>query len=99
MAREGGTISYEDLVADAGIPPDLHLAPLLREISTEEDAAGRGMLTAVVVRRSTGLPGGGFFDLAARLGRDTTDRDRCWRDEHARVVLSHARGTDQEQPP
>jgi hypothetical protein len=61
---------------------------LLGQISVEEDAAGRGMLSVLVVCQEDGMPGTGFFDLAQRMGRDVGDRERCWSDE-ARVVLSH----------
>jgi hypothetical protein len=84
-------MTYADLLEVLGRPEGLDdLAALLREISMEEDAAGRGLLSAVVVRGS-GLPGGGFFQLAEERGRDTSDREACWRAEHARVVAEHAR--------
>ena len=59
---------------------------MLEEISREEDAAGRGMLSALVVHK-TGeqKPGGGFFTLAEKLGRDITDRDKVWIEEVIKV--------------
>jgi hypothetical protein len=60
----------------------------LGQISVEEDAAGRGMLSALVVHKDDGKPGKGFFDLAKTLGRDVTDEDRCWNDE-VKTVLQH----------
>jgi hypothetical protein len=91
-ARAGATITYAELLAAIGRPDGLDgLAGLLREISVEEDTAGRGLLTAVVVR-SSGLPGSGFFELAAERGRDVSDRETCWRREHERVVVE-ARNT------
>jgi hypothetical protein len=51
-------------------------------LSSEEAAAGRGMLTAVVVRKyGDKKPGPGFFELAKHLGRDTNDTDTCWIEE------------------
>ena len=68
---------------------------MLREIAAEENAAGRGMLTALVVYSSGDMqPGPGFFDLAGRLGKNTNDTLRCWIKELKRVhgYWSKARG-------
>ena len=68
-------------------PRDIRLAYLLEDISIEENAAGRGMLTVLVVHKSGDMkPGPGFFDLAAKLGRNTSDRDKCWLSEFNLVV-------------
>jgi hypothetical protein len=88
--RGTGTISYSALVARISAvrleARDKRLDGLLEEISTDEDAAGRGMLSVVVVHKTGDLqPGPGFFELAARLGRDTTDRLKCWAEEFRRV--------------
>jgi hypothetical protein len=62
------------------------LCDLLGEIAREEDDAGRGMLTVVVVHKTGDMqPGPGFFELAQELGRDTSDIDKCWIDELVRV--------------
>ncbi|MFP3906540.1 MAG: hypothetical protein ACLFRV_10150 [Acidimicrobiales bacterium] len=100
VARRGTTITYAQLLeALAERDPDLRalaesdLATALRSVSTREDEAGRGLLTAVVVRRSSGLPGGGFFRLAAERGRAVEDRSAAWSTELARVHAAHsARG-------
>lgn len=89
-ARRQTTMTYTELLQSIGRPEGFdNLAGLLREISMAEEAAGRGLLSAVVVRAPGGLPGGGFFQLAASLGRDTADRQACWRAEHEHVVLAH----------
>ena len=79
VAARRRLIPYSDLVA--GIrsldlePQGDRLAHLLGEISTAEHAAGRGMLTVVVVHKhGDGMPGAGFFELARSLGRDTRDK-------------------------
>ena len=55
---------------------------MLGQISEEEDAAGRGMLSVLVVHKDGDkMPGPGFFTLAKKLGRDISDRDKCWSDE------------------
>jgi hypothetical protein len=71
---------------------DPRLDYLLDEISREEDAAGRGMLSVVVIRKppQESLPGPGFFKLAKKLGRDTSDRNTCWVEELVRVY-SHSK--------
>ena len=59
---------------------------ILAEISREEDAAGRGMLSAVVVhKKGIKRPGTGFFKLAKELGRDTSDKKRCLKEELDKV--------------
>jgi hypothetical protein len=65
---------------------DFHgdLVPLLRAVSVEEDRAGRGLLSALVVT-DEGRPGAGWFRLAAEHGRDAEDPERCWRRERDRL--------------
>lgn len=90
IVRKRAPIFYSDLTKRISSitfsPHDYAFHFLLYEISVEEDAAGRGMLSALVVRQEDGLPGQGFFDLAKKLGRDVSDRIKCWNDE-TRVVL------------
>ena len=78
----GGTIAYSDLVKNiASIKieaRDTRLFHMLGEISTEEDALGRGMPTVVVVHKHDMQPGPGFFELAQSLGRNTKDKLKCW---------------------
>jgi molybdopterin synthase catalytic subunit len=65
---------------------DQRLFHLLGEISSEENAAGRGMLSVIVVHKAGDMqPGPGFFELAKRLGRDTSDILRCWVEELKKV--------------
>jgi hypothetical protein len=89
-ARSVQLLSYSDLVRGVrAIQLQMHsdaMAAMLGEISSEEDAAGRGMLTAIVVDKSDlQRPGAGFFTLAKRLGRDTSDPERFWITEVNRV--------------
>ena len=92
VARAGDTITYAELLeAIEARDPDLReraeadLASVLRAVSVAADEAGQGLLTAVVVRSGSGLPGGGFFELAAERGRDVADRPTAWRRELSRV--------------
>lgn len=81
-ARRGRTMTYTELCEEiASInfdPHDPRLPHLLGQISTAEDAEGRGMLTAVVVHKHDGQPGDGFYKLAASLGREAKDPEDAW---------------------
>jgi hypothetical protein len=85
-AKRRGMITYSDLVKSIRRislePNDGRLAHMLGEISSEEDSAGRGMLTAVVVHKEGDMePGPGFYELAKSRGRNTSNLLRCWVDE------------------
>lgn len=89
-ARRRGMITYSDLFSRlsriAMQPHDPRVYPFLEEISLSEDAAGRGMLTVVVVHKTGDMePGKGFYDLAKRLRRDTSDLQKCWIEELHKV--------------
>ena len=82
VARAGRTVTYNDLAAAVGWDMDdpaaaREVAGILRAISTAEHAAGRPLLSVVVVGAKAGRPGKGFFKLAQRLGRydGAADRD------------------------
>jgi len=84
------TITYSDLVSKIKAIDLLPSSPafwdMLGEISTEENAAGRGMLTVIVVHgQGETMPGAGFFKLARRLGRDFRDERSYWMEELKRV--------------
>ena len=90
VARARGNIAYSDLVQHIRSihihHEDPRLAHLLGELSEAEHKEGRGMLTVVVTHKEGDqLPGGGFFELARQLGRDTSDREKCWVTEINRV--------------
>ena len=91
-ARMGSDITYGELtqsIRSISFGPHDHVFHLmLGEISEEEDAAGRGMLTALVVYQDDRKPGPGFWDLARRLGRNINDRDKCWIEEFQRVIAA-----------
>src|SRR5262245_59543902 len=94
-AKERQMIPYSDFVARLkSIRIDAHdqrLRHLLEEISSEESAAGRGMLTALVVQKRGDMqPGPGFFELAQRLGHNTTDIVKFWIEEVKRVFKAWA---------
>ena len=67
VARNSGLTTYGELAPIAGLPA-VAVGRLLDEIVTDEVSAERPMLSAVVVD-SKGRIGGGFFKMAADLGR------------------------------
>jgi hypothetical protein len=92
-AKRRLTISYSDLVKEITAiqfePYDTRLFHLLGETSKEEDAAGRGMLTAVVVHKTGDMqPGPGFYKLATEIGHAPTDPIRFWIEELNRVFAT-----------
>lgn len=89
-ARDERTIPYSELTGKVHTihfsPDDSALHHMLDEISREEDAAGRGMLSVIVVHKTgDSRPGQGFFKLGTKLGRDVSDREKCWIEEFRKV--------------
>lgn len=89
-AKVRGMIPYSELVetvTEFDMEPNSYtFAAMLGEISSEEDAAGRGMLSVIVVHKDGDMqPGPGFFELAGELGRDTSDILKCWVEELKKV--------------
>jgi hypothetical protein len=96
-AKVRGMIPYSDLVREIKAAKfaahDTRLFHLLGEISVEEDASGRGMLSVVVVHKHGDMqPGPGFFLLAQHLGRDTKDFLKFWVDELKKVHAYWSKG-------
>ena len=92
-AREGRTIAYSELVAEVKTikvkPNSDALAMMLDGISRSEDAAGRGMLSVLVVHKGDDqMSGRGFFKLAKDLGREFDDECEFWNRESKRVIGS-----------
>ena len=88
VAQAGGLITYTELSdrinAYNARSPSFHT--LITEIAREEFQAGRGMLSAVVVKADTREPGDGFYLFAeAELGATLADRPAFWREELHRV--------------
>ncbi len=84
------TISYSELAESVQLaslkPFSQPLFAVLTELSREEDAAGRGMLSAVVIRKDGRKSRkSGFIKLAEKLGRDVTNVRECWNAEIERV--------------
>jgi hypothetical protein len=97
------TIPYSDLVVQVKAIDLPRNSPtlwnMLGEISTAEDAAGRGMLTVIVVHgQGDTLPGAGFFRLARRLGKDVSDERAFWTEELKRVYASWSTSDESAEP-
>ena len=89
-ARAQSVIAYSILAAKVQTIPFSErsqlLFEILTEISREEDAAGLGLLSVVVVHKTGDFrPGPGFFNLARSLGRGSKNPDECWVEELKKV--------------
>ena len=101
LAGQRATIAYKELSdwikAETGIlipPSSSRMNEMLGDISKAENQAGRGMLSALVIRRGEKTPGAGFYALAKDMDKDsgTTDEDKkkFWEQELNKVYDSHA---------
>ena len=83
VARAGKTIGRDEVACllglDLAAPPDRQaLVRILNDIAFLENAAGRPLLSAVVVLPEIGYPGKAFFLLARELGLNTFGDDRSF---------------------
>ena len=74
------TITYREAAKGLRLSPPntiLQVTDALEQIMTEDAAAGRPFIAAMVISKMRGgLPAPGFFDCAARLGRFVDDATR-----------------------
>src|SRR6266550_5302135 len=82
-ARRKKLITYGELLEQIEAikfqdPHDTIFHRMLGQLSWEEDAGNRGMITAIVVHKGDQTPGDGFWRLADELGRDTSDKWKFW---------------------
>ena len=86
VARNQTYTTYTDIALFANLDMSVvadrdKISGLLEDIARHEQAAGRPMLTAVVIHELDNLPGNGFFTIAQEFGRfDESDRLRFWID-------------------
>ncbi|MBN2331379.1 MAG: hypothetical protein JXC85_06195 [Candidatus Aenigmarchaeota archaeon] len=99
VARKGksdnikGIIYYEELMSLVGLghenPDDRYheIGKILDDINRADRKKTGLLITAVVVRKDTKMPGNGFFELAFELGcfNKWGQRYRFWVDEIKRV--------------
>lgn len=80
-ARNEDLITYSDLVLGTGLSTEsevgrIQISQILGMIGEDEAAAGRPLITAVVVHKGEGTPGVGFYDLAQRCNKLRLGQDR-----------------------
>jgi len=86
-AQQRKTIYYEDIARIMKLPTrGDHMAKevgqILGEISECEHNQGRPLLSAIVIRKDTGMPGEGFFKLARQLNKfQGQDEQNFWKNE------------------
>jgi hypothetical protein len=73
VARANRTITYRAIAPQAEVDPGHEffatlVGHKLDEVNRLEHAAGRRLLSAVVIGEETGMPGSGFFVCARELG-------------------------------
>ncbi len=88
VARNRRTINYKEIAEIMGLPERgsymaRETGKILGKISKYEDTHNRPLLSAVVVREDTRIPGEGFFTLARELGEleENMDERTFWRRE------------------
>ena len=92
-AQYGGRTTYQDIAVIMGLPMTGNymggqIGLILNEIVEDEMAAGRPMLSAVVVS-SGGRPGPGFYALARECGRLKTGvSDEAFRKAECEAVYA-----------
>ena len=83
-AKEGSIVRYEELAPALGLKLErdhdrAEIGRVLGEISKEEVAAERPMLSALVVHKGGDeMPGSGFFSLAQELARYKGGDRKVW---------------------
>lgn len=103
VARRRATISYSDVVAamrTVSLPPDsTAFHHMLGDVSARTFDDGAPLLSAVVVHKHDGKPGGGFARLARRLGFEVDENaaaeDAFWGQQ---LTAVHAWWSDRRRP-
>lgn len=88
-ARQRQTITYGELsrrLTTATIPARSYaMSAILGEIIRDDEPEEWGVLATLVVRKSDGLPGAGYFKAAAARGLDESDYRAYWQQQFDRV--------------
>ncbi len=88
VAKQRRIITYGDLALLLPVyihPGSYAFTRLLSQVCAAADQAGEGSLCALVVSKSTGIPGAGFFRGMAEQGIDVSDFQDYWQAEVERV--------------
>jgi hypothetical protein len=93
-ARARRIVTYSEVCAELTTvhlhPHSFVFAHLLREVCSEGFELGEGILCALVVSKTTGMPGGGYFRGMADLGFDASDLEKRWREDVEEVFARWA---------
>ncbi|MCA9883804.1 MAG: hypothetical protein KC708_12570 [Anaerolineae bacterium] len=86
VARQRSLITYSEVCKRMRTvnphPGSYVFQAILREMCFSEEAAGRGLLCALVVNQSKGIPGAGFFRaLGQERPQFADDLQAGWREE------------------
>ena len=92
VAQNEDVITYSEVARRAGINTNWNgwrarIGAILDHINRIEHCEGRPLLSAVVVRKSSNMPGAGFFRLTKTLGLQSSGEDnfKFWLKEIRRV--------------
>ncbi len=88
VAKQGRIVTYGDLALLLPIyihPGSYAFTRLLSQVCAVAENEGEGSLCALVVSKSTGIPGAGFFRGMAEQGVDVSDFQNYWQAEVERV--------------
>ena len=96
IAANQGLVLYSQIShIVAKEPSDPTFWQMLGEISEDTEKRFGVLLTAIVVNKRDGFPGGEFFDLALELNRGVNDMLEFWARE---VRAVHDKATSLRQP-
>jgi hypothetical protein len=88
LAKQKRIVTYSELALLLPVyihPGSYNFTRLLSQVCVAEEAAGHGLLCALVVSKATGIPGAGFFRGAAERGYDASNPDEYWQAQLERV--------------
>ena len=90
IAKAGKTTDYSDVVLSFRSilrkePNDALFHTMLGQISVEEHAAGRPLLSCLCLYRETWSIGGGFYEMAEGEGYPVDDKLKFWVEEMNRT--------------
>ena len=89
LARRGDTVNYETITTALGTSR-AYIGQVLDELNEQENAEGRPLLSALVVKANTGMPSYGFSALVRRLHPSLRGTDRAvWEAERNRVYAHY----------
>ena len=88
LAKQKRIVTYSELALMLPVyihPGSYNFTRLLSQVCASEEAAGHGLLCALVVSKATGIPGAGFFRGAAERGYDASSPEEYWQSQLERV--------------